>query len=471
MPHPVKGTLLGAMLALTALVAIPRDAVAQDGELQLSNRYAEDVAVPLGESRVFTTGRDISRLVIGNPEIADVVLISPRSFYVLGQGLGQTNLQVFADEDFPVGLVDLEVTVDTADLSAALRGAAPGADIRAESVNGRLRLNGTVPDAVALDRILEIAGQYGSEDVINALQVASPQQVFLEVRMIEASRDAGKSLGISISGTDRGSDGLARVTTGRGLPGDDIPFGSFLASLVRDGLNVDLLVDALEERGLARNLAEPTLAALSGETASFLAGGEVPIPVAEEDGEVTIEFKEFGVRLSFTPVVLNNGLINLTLEPEVSQVDFSNTFDTGLVELPSFTTRRASTTIELSDGQSFAIAGLLQRNNTRRQQQVPWLGNVPVLGTLFRSAAYQKDETDLVIIVTPRLSRPAEPSRPLKTPLDYSTVTSESTFFLYGVQEISRGEMARELKQRGIEAPFGHVINDDYIAGSKYAGK
>lgn len=471
MPHPVKRALLCAMLALTAL-ATPHDAVAQDGaQLRLSNRHAEDVAVPVGESRVFTTDRDISRLVIGNPEIADVVLISPRSFYVLGQGLGQTNLQVFADEEFPVGLVDLEVTVDTTDLSAALRGAAPGADVRAESVNGRLRLNGTVPDAVALDRILEIAGQYDSENVINALQVASPQQVFLEVRMIEASRDAGKSLGISIAGTDRGADGLARVTTGRGLPGDDIPFGSFLASLVRDGLNVDLLVDALEERGLARNLAEPTLAALSGETASFLAGGEVPIPVAEQDGEVTIEFKEFGVRLSFTPVVLNNGLINLTLEPEVSQVDFSNTFDTGLVELPSFTTRRASTTIELHDGQSFAIAGLLQRNNTRRQQQVPWLGEVPILGALFRSAAYQKDETDLVIIVTPRLSRPAGPSQPLKTPLDYTTVTSESTFFLYGIQEISRGEMTRELKKRGIEAPFGHVINDDYIAGSKYAGK
>lgn len=465
-----KTAFLFLVLSLAGAFTGASRAVAQE-ELQLSNLYAEQVSVPVGESRVFTTGRDISRLVIGNPEIADVVLVSPRSFYVLGQGLGQTNLQVFADEEYPVGLVDLEVTVDTTDLSAALRGAAPNADIRAQSVNGRLRLQGTVPDAVALDRVLEIAGQYGSEEVVNALQVASPQQVFLEVRIIEASRDAGKSLGVNLDVINRGTDGIGAVSSGNGLNGDDIPFGSFLASLVRDGLNVDLLIQALEERGLARNLAEPTLAALSGETASFLAGGEVPIPVAEEDGEVTIEFKEFGVRLSFTPVVLGSGLINLTLEPEVSQVDFANTFDTGLVELPSFSTRRASTTIELNDGQSFAIAGLLQRNNTRRQQQVPWLGEVPILGALFRSASYQKDETDLVIIVTPRLSRPAASPEMLATPLDYSTVTRENTYFLYGIQEISRGEMTRQLEQRGVTAPFGHVIKDDYVAGPKYAGK
>ncbi|PZX13123.1 pilus assembly protein CpaC [Palleronia aestuarii] len=464
-----RATLL-FVLALAAPWPGGNRATGQEA-LRLSNLQAEKIAVPVGESRVFSTGRDISQLVIGNPEVADVVLVSPRSFYVLGQGLGQTNLQVFADGEYPIGLVDLEVTVDTGDLSSALRNAAPAADIRAQSVNGRLRLQGTVPDAPTLDRVLEIAGQYGSEEVINGLQVTSPQQVFLEVRIIEASRDAGKSLGINVDVFDQGSEGFTSLNSGRRLNGDDIPFGSFLATLVRGGLNVDLLIDTLEERGLARSLAEPTLAALSGETASFLAGGEIPIPVAEEDGRVTIVFKEFGVRLSFTPVVLDNGLINLELEPEVSQVDFSNTFDTGLIELPSFSTRRANTTIELADGQSFAIAGLLQRNNTRRQRQVPWLGDVPVLGALFRSASYQKDETDLVILVTPRLSRPAASPSLLATPLDYSTVTRESTYFLYGIQEISRGEMTRQLEQRGIEAPFGHVIDDDYIPGLKYAGK
>lgn len=463
----VKLALICACLSAATLVAQTSDARAEATRLRLSNVAAEKLSVPLGESRVFTTGEDITHLVIGDAEIADVVLVSPRSFYVLGQNLGQTNLQVFGQAQTVVGLVDLKVTVDTADLSSALRNAVPTANIRVESVNGRVRLNGQVPDALALDRALDIAKQYGNGDVINALQIASPQQVFLEVRMIEASRDAGKSLGISIDASQFGSEGGAAARTGRGLNGADIPFGSFLASLVTSGLNIDILLEALEERGLARNLAQPTLAALSGETASFLAGGEVPIPVAEDDGKVTIQFKEFGVRLTFTPVVLNNGLINLTLEPEVSQVDFANTFDTGLIELPSFSTRRAKTTIELKDGQSFAIAGLLQRNNTRRQQQVPWLGDVPILGTLFRSASYQKDETDLVIIVTPSLSRPVATSK-LRDPLQYSQVTTESTFFLYGIQEISRVQMTRELKKRGIEPPFGHVFNDDYVAGAKY---
>lgn len=175
MLHQARMALLVFTLSLAAFSAGAPAAFAQDGtQLRLSNSVAEKVAVPVGESRVFTTGRDITSLVIGDPEIADVVLISPRSFYVLGQDLGQTNLQVFAGDEFPVGLVDLQVTVDTADLSVALRRAAPGADIRAESVNGRLRLSGTVPDSVALGRVLEIAGQYGSETVINALQVASP---------------------------------------------------------------------------------------------------------------------------------------------------------------------------------------------------------------------------------------------------------------------------------------------------------
>ena len=456
MLHQVRAALIIAALPLATLMSAPQPAHAQPGvQLRLDSASAEKVIVPVGKSRVFTTTRDISRLVLGNPDIADVVLLSPRSFYVLGQNHGQTNLLVFADEDFPAGVVDLEVSVDTDDLASALRGAVPSAHLHVESVNGRLRLSGTVPDAVALSRVLDIAGQYGSDSVINALQVASPQQVFLEVRMIEASREAGKSLGISIIGGDTGSGNSSiRANT---------QVGSLIANLVQDGLNIELLIEALESRGLARSLAEPTLAALSGETASFLAGGEVPIPIPQEGGVTTIEYKEFGVRLNFTPIVLENGLINLRLEPEVSQVGAA-----GVGETPSFTTRRASTTVELHDGQSFAVAGLLQRNNSRSQSQVPWLGDIPVLGALFRSASFRKEETDLVIIVTPRLSRPATPSRPLRTPLDYSVVTSERVFFLYGIQEISRAELTQELQKRGIEPPFGHVIDDSYIAGAKY---
>jgi pilus assembly protein CpaC len=236
--------------------------------------------------------------------------------------------------------------------------------------------------------------------------------------------------------------------------------GSFLATMVSEGISVTLLLEALEERGLVRNLAEPTLAALSGETASFLAGGEVPIPVAEDDGKVTVDYKEFGVRLSFTPVVLSDGLINLTLEPEVSQVDLSNTYSTGSIELPSFSTRRASTTIELHAGQSFVMAGLLQRNNSRRMSQVPWLGSVPVLGALFRSSSWQKDETDLVIIVTPYLNKPGAAAEYLATPLQDSVLTSEQEFILNGRQEITQAEMKRRLRKRAISGELGHIIED-----------
>ena len=455
-----RGVLVACLAAGAALLPAGAAPAQSKGStaLTLANLYAQKILLPVGQSRVFTTDGDIERLVVGDPEIADVVLTSPRSFYVLGRGLGQTNLQVFSGGDFPTGLVDLEVTVDTVDLATALRQAAPGADIRVQSVNGRLRLHGTVPDAPTLDRVLQIAEQYGSDAVINALQVTSPQQVFLEVRIIEASRNAGRDLGFNVNVRD--GDGN-RFNSGTGQLGTGIAFGSFLATLLSSGTEVDVLIQALERRGLARNLAEPTLAALSGETASFLAGGEVPIPVAEADGQVSVEYKEFGVRLSFTPVVLGNGLINLTLEPEVSQIDLTTTFDTGLVQLPSFSTRRASTTIELGDGQSFAIAGLLQRNNTRRQDQLPWIGDVPILGALFRSASFQKEETDLVIIVTPTLTRPVRSARALSTPLDTSVLTDERTFFLYGKAEMTRGELERKIRRRGIDGPFGHVIAPD----------
>ncbi len=457
-PLPRFGVLPRMLVALFLLAMAPATAVLAQGSigLTLSNRHAEQVQVSVGKSQVFTTTQDIDQLVIGNPAIADVVVISPRSFYILGQSLGRTNLQIFSGGDYPVGLVDLEVTVDTGDLAAALRGVAPGGTVRVQSVNGRLRLSGTVPDAVTLERVLEVAGQYGSDQVINALQVTDPQQVFLEVRMIEASRDAGRALGIGVRARDNSG---AALGLGSGRIAAPVPFGSFLATMVEDGVSVSLLIEALEERGLVRNLAEPTLAALSGETASFLAGGEVPIPVAQDGDQVTVEYKEFGVRLSFTPVVLGNGLINLTLQPEVSQLDLSNTYNTGTIELPSFSTRRASTTIELRAGQSFAIAGLLQRNNARRQAQVPWLGNLPVLGTLFRSASWQKEETDLVIIVTPHLGRPGGSSQRLATPLESSILTTEQEFFLMGTQEITRGELERRLRRRAIDGPFGHIID------------
>lgn len=241
------------------------------------------------------------------------------------------------------------------------------------------------------------------------------------------------------------------------LPSGNTPFGTLIASFLGGGVSADVLVQALEEKGLARRLAEPNLIALSGEKASFLAGGEVPIPVSYDD-KITVDYKEYGVRLTFTPTVLENGLINLKLEPEVSQVDDSVRVDLGAISIPAFITRRASTSIEVRDGQSFAMAGLLQTVHTKNQEQLPWLGQLPILGALFRSSGFQEQETDLVIIVTPRLVKPAKPGQPLRTPLDGSKPSNDIEFFLMGSLEVDSGMQKRFAEGEGVIGPYGHIV-------------
>jgi pilus assembly protein CpaC len=219
------------------------------------------------------------------------------------------------------------------------------------------------------------------------------------------------------------------------------------------------LLDALKQNNVIKILAEPTLVAVSGQEANFLAGGEFPIPVALDRNTVTVEWKRYGVGLAFTPTVRENGVINLKIEPEVSQLDPNTTITIGGLSIPSLTVRRANTTIELRDGQSFAIAGLLQSITTTDQSQFPWLGDVPIIGALLRSAAYQKQETDLAIIVTPHLVRPARPGDELKTPLDSSVAGNDADFFLAGRAELTPRQVSEVVPAaRGIK-PVGHIID------------
>ncbi len=240
--------------------------------------------------------------------------------------------------------------------------------------------------------------------------------------------------------------------------------------LLGNGVRADALLQALEERGVVRRLAEPNLTTLSGDTASFLAGGEFPIPVASNLGNVSVEFKKYGVGLAFTPTVLGDGVINLKIEPEVSQIDPTTTITVGAITIPALIVRRANTTVELRDGQSFAIAGLLQSISTADQKQLPWLADVPVLGALARSASYQKKETDLVIIVTPRIVRPARPGDVLRTPLDTTKPATDAEFFLLGQSEVTV-PMDRRLKGRsdGSAPPIGHIL--DVAKGASYVAK
>ena len=413
--------------------------------------------VTVQKSKTIEVDQAFAEVLVGDPEIADVLPMTNHTIYILGKDVGSTNVAIYDKDKALIGILDLEVAYDVGGVSAAIDQSVPSARVRVASVNGRLLLNGTVPDAPALTKVLNLANQFAPNAVSNALSVGSPQQVMLEVRFIEASRSAGRELGIR---WDVAANRFiaASAPPGFGLISGAAPFSTIVGSLLSGGIDADIIIDALEEQGLARRLAEPNLVALSGDTASFLAGGEFPIPVGADDNEIRIEFKKFGVGLSFTPTVLSKGLINLEIEPEVSQLDPNNTLRLLNAEIPGLIVRRAHTTVELRDGQSFAIAGLLQSDHSKVTSQLPWIGSVPVLGSLFKSSSYQKDETDLVIIVTPRLVRPANPDQQLATPLDNARPGNDVDFFLLGDMEVPNDVISYFESGGQVEGPFGHII-------------
>ncbi len=438
---------------------------AQAREIELTaSRTSATVKISLGKSESVRTETSFGEVIVSDPEVADAIPMTDRSLSILGKKIGTTRVSVYAEGKRLVGVFDIEVSYDTSRLGSELAQRFPQARFRVSSVNGRIMLSGSAPDAVTLDKALTIAKQFGT-DVINSVRVASPQQVLLEVRFVEASRSASRELGVNWNVV---ANNFTATLGTPGLISGSAPFGTIVGKLLGNGVEADPLIRALEERGVVRRLAEPNLIALSGDTASFLAGGEFPIPVASNLGQVTVEFKKYGVGLAFTPTVLSDGLINLKIEPEVSQIDPTTVITVGSVTIPALIVRRANTTVELRDGQSFAIAGLLQSTNSTDQQQLPWLGDLPVIGALMRSASYQRKETDLVIIVTPRLVRPARPGDVLRTPLDTPKPANDSEFFGLGQAEITPA-MKRKLKggPNGAPPAVGHIL--DVRKGADYA--
>jgi len=453
---------LPALLMAALLVASSITTASANGKsprvIQLGlTKASPTVKVPFGKSEILRTDAGFVDIVVADPATADVLPLTDRSVSILGKKIGSTRITVYGQGKELVGVFDVEVAYDTSQLAAELSSQFPHANFRVSSVNGRILLSGSAPDGVTLDKAVMIAKQFGPE-VINSVRVTQPQQILLEVRFVEAARTAGRELGIN---WDVATSNFS-LNSGMGLLGPTVPFGTMIGNLLTGGVDAEAIIRGLEERGVARRLAEPNLVALSGDTASFLAGGEFPFPVQSQNNVVTIEFKKFGVGLAFTPTVMAGGLINLKIEPEVSQIDPTNTVRVGGVEIPSLIVRRANTTVELRNGQSFAIAGLLQSANEVNQSQLPWIGNIPILGALFRSAAYQKRETDLVIIVTPRVVRPSRPGDLVRTPLDNTLPPNDVDFFLHGVQEITP-KMARVIRkiEHGFDTgrPFtGHVM-------------
>jgi pilus assembly protein CpaC len=445
--------------------------------LQLSGaKRSVAVTVPIGKTEDVRIDSAFTDITIGDSDVADISPLTDRTLSILGKKIGTTRVTLYSEGKAQIGIFDIEVTYDVTRLATEIGHFSDGG-IKVSSVNGRIMLSGTAGDAATLDRAVMMARQF-APDPINTVTVLQAQQVMLEVRFVEATRQASRALGVQWNGFGQNAvanigsqlppgqlptaqPGHTAAVTAAGVLGQTAsPFGFLLGVLNRGGLSVDVALNALEERGLARSLAEPNLVALSGDTASFLAGGEFPIPVPGSLGTVTLEYKRYGVGLAFTPTVLRGGLINLKIEPEVSQLDTSHPIQvagTGIA-VPPLIVRRASTTVELRDGQSFLIGGLLQNDSTTAQDQLPWVGDLPVLGALFRSAQYQKNETDLAIIVTPRLVRPISPGIPVKTPLDNTLPANDVDFFLMGKSEITPAD-ARMAVGQAQQPYLGHILD------------
>lgn len=446
---------LRMIAASTALLAIPAfciPALAQgsprpgsESRVEMINlqgrndTYVQEVSLPAGKSSVLRFDVPILEASVGNPDFADIVPLTERSIYLLGRKNGSTNLTVFGANKQVLGVIDVNVTYDTVALKKRLHEVLPGEDIRVHTNGDNVMLSGKVSSSAVGARAVELAQSYAPGKVLNTLQIGAPQQVMLAVRFAEVERKAAKQLGIS---TDVFFDdnGLDQFRSNFVVPNT---LGTNSFAFARDIINVgdvtiDLLLDALEQKGAASILAEPTLMAISGEPASFLAGGEFPVPVAttsqgDNDLRVTIEFKEFGVRLAFTPTVIGDK-ISLVVSPEVSELDPQNGVELNNIVIPGLRTRKATTTVELKNGQSFAIAGLIQKDFLDDLTQLPGLGNAPILGALTRSARYQRSETELAIIITPYIVEPSTPAS-LKLPTDYFTRPHELELFFLGKTE------------------------------------
>ena len=455
------GLTLRALALMLLCLAMPELLSTHVNAQVVKARGTYEFIIVKGKPKTIRSVSAFEEIVVGNPEIADVQPLTDRSFYLLGKKLGTTRVALFDANRTLVGTLDVEVTLDAAQLRKAIRKNVPNSNIKVTTANGRILLSGTAKDSVAAKRAGEIAAQYSKDqDVINSVTLTTSQQVQLQVRFVEANRDARRKLGVKF-----GSVAKSSASKNWGLKSNTgINIGDIIGNFIGKGVSVDVLIEAMEKRGVIRVLAEPNLIARSGNKASFLAGGEIPIPVAAADGVVSIEFKEFGVGLEFTPTVMDDGMISLVIEPEVSQVDTSLTYDVGDIKIPGFSVRRAKTSVDLRTGQSFVIAGLLQSSNSIQNDKLPGLGNLPILGALFSSKEYRKHETDLIIVVTPHLVKPIIPGNRIATPLDGTIPPSTSEFGVLNSDEIHVASVgkANAHQQIQIEAGIirsGHIID------------
>lgn len=465
--HSMRLLLLGAFSILFVGQVSPSLAQRAVTVDQQAPRHAGEFVVPINKSQVLRLNIPYEDIAIGNPKIADVLPLTDRQIYVLGKSVGSTNLLVYGENKILLAVIDLVISYDVFGLKKRMFDIMPKEKIEIRAVGNSIVLSGIASSAAALTRAIAIARAFAPANrVTNLLRVEGSQQVLLAVKFAEVQRTAAKDLGITTTVAGQRIGNEIKFTLGTGSAAGN--FATSIANSAAVGTfnfavgSLAVAMDFLETKGLSKTLAEPNLMALSGDTAEFLAGGEFPIQntVVSSGGGSTeeTEFKQFGISLSFTPTVLESGLINLIVRPEVSSIDTT----LGTSTIPGLKTRRASTTIELRDGQSFAIAGLLQNDFGSSVSQYPWLGDIPILGALFRSSGFNRLETELVILVTVYLVK-SSPAGTLSTPVDNFLPPGDLGFFVFGQMEapgsrLPRGGGAIGKAAGGISGNYGHII-------------
>ena len=408
-PHIRASAILAALLLQPVFCTIP----AQSFEL-VKPETEQDVSLTVGTGQLIKVDSEFTSLFVANPEVADVEVKSPRLLYLTGIGVGETTLFAVDDNDDVLMSAVIKVTHNNAAITEGFRRVAPGQNVTATTVDQSLVITGAVDTPQQAADVMQVAAQFVDDigQVVNRMTVAAPTQVNLQVRIAEVNRNVDRQLGIRWGAIGVSSDGKFQYGfVGGGNPsvGPDGYGASVSYSAPR--LNVDVLLQALSEEGMVTILAEPNLTARSGETANFLAGGEYPYSTVSDNG-TNVEFKDYGIALNFTPTVLDGNRISLKVATEVSDLSFANE-----ASVPSLVARRAETTVDLASGQSFAIAGLMQKNSAQNAAQMPGLGNVPVLGALFKSTGFKRGQTELVISVTPVIVSPTT-ARKVATPVD-----------------------------------------------------
>lgn len=403
--------------------------------------YSGGIGLPVGGAQILRFNRPVGRVYLGNSQVADVIALTDRSIYLLGKTAGTSSLTIMerGERSTPMATYTVQVGVDAIGLRRTLHEIMPSESIEVRLAGDGLVLSGEVSSSAAAERATAIAQRFAGDRIVNSMTIGAAEQIMLEVRVAEVQRSALTAFGIRSAGAiwqNGFTSSLDPTTLLSGIVSPDA-FATLQGVGVTGDWTLQGVLDALERRGVVTTLAQPTLVALSGETANFFAGGEFPIPVAVNDGDrgqrISIEFKQFGVAVAFTPTVIGD-TINLNVAPEVSALDRNNSVRLFGTEIPALTTRRAQTTVELRDGQSFAIAGLIRRDFTDNLNGLPGASRMPVFGALFRSTRFERSESEVVIIVTAHRAEPTTLDR-LSLPTDLFNAPSQFQLFWLGQVE------------------------------------